>query len=257
MTIDSTAGADTLTTIFPAVMEAPLGKENCQSRESGQWRQSRSGYSRSGDSHLCRKGLRRVFTTRGSRFSWVNEGQPVSLHFLKGIVALSHVSGSPRASEFNYCRSRRQEFGARRTLARIRTQFGSFLRDQSGTSKYLFPGISPFNWQRSRNSKAATERFPGICAWFDRGCTQSWINTTRFRYSNRFLLLADSCKRYSYFLTSSAWSKSSTNSRRDFRSSLFSNPYSRFAKGQIDLANSSQVGFAKFRVSNQLTGATS
>jgi hypothetical protein len=38
---------------------------------------------------------------------------------------------------------------------------------------------------------------------------------------------------------------------------LFSNPYSRFAKGQIDLANSSQVGFAKFRISNQLTGVTS
>ena len=130
MTIDSTAGADTLTTLFPAVMEAPLGKENCQSRESGQWRQSRSGYSRSGDSHLCRKGLRRVFTTRGSRFSWVNEGQPVSLHFLKGIVALSHVSGSPRASEFNYYRSRRQEFSSRGTLTRIRTQFGSFLRFQ-------------------------------------------------------------------------------------------------------------------------------
>jgi hypothetical protein len=28
-------------------------------------------------------------------------------------------------------------------------------------------------------------------------------------------------------------------------------------KGRIDLANSAQVGFAKFRISNQLTGVTS
>ena len=257
MTLDSTAGADTLTTIFPAVMEAPLGKEDCQSRESGQWRQSRSGYSRSSDSHICRKGIRRFFTTRGGRFGWVNEGQPVSLHFLEGIVALSDVSGSPRASEFDYHRSRCQEFGTRGTIARICSQLGRLLRDQSGTSKYLFPRISPSNGQRSRNRKAAAERFPGICAWADRGRSQSWINPNRFRYSNRYLLLADSCKRNPYFSTSSTWSKSSTNSRRDLRSSLFSNTYSRFAKGQIDLANTSQVEFAKFRISNQLTGVIS
>jgi len=257
MTLDSTAGADTLTTIFPAVMEAPIGKEDCQSRESGQWRQSRSGYSRSSDSHLCRKGIRRFFTTRGGRFGWVNEGQPVSLHFLQGIVALSDVSGSPRASEFDYHRSRCQEFGPRGTFARICSQLGRLLRDQSGTSKYLFPRISPSNGQRSRNSQRTAEGLSGACAWANRGRTQSWINPTRYRYSNRFILLADSCKRYSYFLTSSTWSKSGTNSRRDIRSSLFSNPYSRFAKGKVNLANSSQVGLAKFRVSNQLTGVTS
>jgi len=257
MTIDSTVVADTLTTIFPAVMEASLGKEDCQSREGGKWRQPRSGYSRSGDSYLCRKGLRRVFTTRGSRFSWANEGQPVSLHLFQGIAALSDVSGSPRASEFNYCRSRRQEFGSRRTFTRIRSQFGRFLCNQSGASQYLLPRISPLDGPRLRNRKTATESIPGVCAWFDRGRSQSWINATRSRYSNCFLLLADSCKRYSYFLTSSTRSKSSTNSRRDLRSSLFGNPYSRFAKGQIDLANSAQAGFAKFRVSNQLTGVTS
>lgn len=257
MTIDSTAVADTLTTIFPAVMEASLGKEDCQSREGSKWRQPRSGYSRSGDSHLCRKGICRVFAARSCRFSWVNEGQSVSLHFFQGIAALSDVSGSPRASEFNYCRSRRQELGSRRTAARIRSQSGRLLCDQSGASKYLLPRISPLNGPRLRNRKTATEGIPGTCARFDRGRTQSWFNTTRDRYSNCFLLLADSCKRYSYFLTSSTRSKSSTNSRRDLRSSLFSNPYSRFAKGQIDLANSAQPGFAKFRVSNQLTGVTS
>ena len=257
MTLDSTAGADTLTTIFPAVMEAPLGKEDCQSRESGQWRQSRSGYSRSSDSYLCRKGLRRVFTSGSCRFGWSNEGQPISLHFFQGIAALSDVSGSPRTSEFDYHRSRCQEFGTRGTLTRIRSQPGSFLCDKPRTSKHLLPRISPFNGQRSRNGKATAERISGICARFDRGRPQSWINPTRYRYSNRYLLLADSCKRYSHFLTSSTWGKSRTNRRRNFRSSLFSNPYSRFAKGKIDLANSSQVGFAKFRVSNQLTGVTS
>jgi hypothetical protein len=257
MTIDSTVGADTLTIIFTDTMEASLGKEDRQSREGGKCRQSRSRYSRSGDSYLCRKGLCRVFTTGSCRFSWANEGQPVSLHFFQGIAALSDVSGSPRTSEFDYHRSRCQEFGTRGTFARICSQLGRLLRDQSGTSKYLFPRISPSNGQRSRNRKAAAERFPGICAWADRGRSQSWINPTRSRYSNRFILLANSCKRYSYFLTSSARSKSSTNSRRNFRSSLFFNPYSRFAKGQVNLANSSQFGFAKFRVSNQLTGVTS
>ena len=257
MTIDSTAAADTLATIFPAITEASVGKEGGQSRKSGKWRQSRSGYSRSGDSYLCRKGLCRVFSSGSCRFGWANEGQPVSLHFFQGIAALSDVSGSPRTSEFDYHRSRCQEFGTRGTLTRIRSQLGRFLCFKSGTGKYLLPRISPFNGQRSRDGKAAAERISGACARFDRGRTQSWINPTRYRYSNRYLLLADSCKRYSHFLTSSTWGKSRTNRRRDLRSSLFSNPYSRFAKGKIDLANSSQVGFAKFRVRNQLTGVTS
>ena len=256
MTIDSTAVADTLTIIFPAVMEAPLGKEDCQSRECGKWRQPSSGYSRSGDSNLCRKGICRVFAARSCRFSWVNEGQSVSLHFLQGIAALSHFSGSPRASEFNYLRSRRQELGSRTTAARIRSQSGRLLCGQSGTSKYLLPRLSPLNGSGSRNRKRATEVISGSCTQFDRGCAQGWINAFRFRYSNYFLFPADSCKRYSYFFTSTTWRESSADSRPDRRSRLLSNPYSRFAKGQIDLANSAQVGFAKFSNSNQLTGAT-
>jgi hypothetical protein len=256
MSLDSTAAAGTLTQIFPAVMEASLGKENCQSREGGKWRQSRPGYSRSGDSHLCRKGLRRVFTAGSCRCGWANEGQPLSLHFLQGIAALSHVSGSPRASEFNYFRSRRQELGSRTTAARIRSQSGRLLCGQSGTSKYLLPRISPLNGSGSRNRKRATERISGACTQFGRGCAQSWINAFRFRYSNYFLFPADSRERYSYFFTSTTWRESSADSRPDRRSRLLSNPYSRFAKGQIDLANSAQVGFAKFSNSNQLTGAT-
>lgn len=257
MTIDSTALADTLTTVFSAVMEASLGKENCQSREGICRCQSRSRHSRSGDSHLCRKGICGFIPPRSSRCCWVNEGQSLSLHFLEGITAISHVSGSPRASELNHCRSRRQKIGSRITSARIRTQFGSLLCHQSGTSKYLLPRISPLNGQRSRNSKRSTESIPSIRAWLDRRRIQSWLNATRSRYSNSFLLFVDGSKRYSYFLTSSTRSKSSTDGRRDLRSSLLSNPYSRFAKGQIDLANSAQVGFAKFRISNQLTGVTS
>lgn len=254
MTIDSTVVADTLTTTFSDVLEASLGKEDCQSREGICRCQSRSGYSRSGYSHICRKGLCGVLIARSCRFSGVNERQPLSLHILEGIAALSHVSRSPRASELNYCRSRRQEIRSRSTPARIRSKLGSLLRNQSGASKYLLPRISPPYGQGSRNSKRATEGIPSTCARFDRGRTQSWINTTRSRYSNRYLLLADSCKRYSHFLTSSTWDKSRTNRRRDLRSSLFSNPDSRFAKGEIDLANSAQVVFAKLRTSNQLTG---
>lgn len=257
MTIDSTTVADTLTTIFPAVMEASLGKENCQSREGGKWRQSRSGYSRSGNSHLCRKGICGFFPPRSSRCRGINEGQPLSLHFLEGIAALSNVSGSPRASELNNCRSRRQEIRSRSTPARIRSQFGSVLCNQSGASKYLLPRITPLNGQGSRNRERAAESISRTCARLDRGRTQSWLNAIRSRYSNSFLFLVDGSKWNPYFSTSSTWSKSSTNSRRDLRSSLFSNTYSRFAKGQIDLANTSQVEFAKFRISNQLTGVIS
>lgn len=256
MNSNSSVGAGSLSAILSGITEASLGKENCQSRESSKWCQSRSRYSRGSNSHFCRKGLRRVVTARSCRCGWTNEGQPVSLHFVQGIAALSHVSGSTRASEFNYCRSRRQEFGSRTTSARIRSQSGCFLCGQSRTSKYLLPRISPLNRPRSRNRKTATESIPGTCARFSRGCTQSRLNAFRFRYSNCFLLSADSREWNSYFFTSSTWRESSTDSRRDIRSRLLSNPYSRFAKGQIDLVNSAQVGFAKASNSNQLTGVT-
>ena len=257
MTIDSTAVADTLSTVFSAVMEASLGKENCQSREGICRCQSRSRHSRSGDSHLCRKGICGFIPPRSSRCCWVNEGQSLSLHFLEGITAISHVSGSPRASELNYFRSRRQKVRSRITPARIRSQFGSLLCHQSGTSKYLFPRVTPLNGQRSRKSQRTTEGISRTCTRLDRGRAPGWFNPKRSRYSNSYLLPVDGSKRNPHFSAGSTWSKSSTNSRRDLRSSLFSNPYSRFAKGQIDLANSSQVGFAKFRISNQLTGVTS
>ena len=254
MTIDSTVVADTLTTTFPAVLEASLGKENCQSREGICRCQSRSGYSRSGDSHICRKGLCGVLIARSCRFSRVNEGQSLSLHILEGIAALSHVSGSPRASEPNYCRSRRQEIRSRSTPARIHSKLGSLLRNQSGASKYLLPRISPPYGQGPRNSKRATEGIPSTCARFDRGRVQGWSNANRFRYSNSYLLFVDRSKWNSHFSAGSTWGKGSTDGRRDIRSSLLSNPDSRCAKGKIDLANSAQVGFAKLRTSNQLTG---
>lgn len=259
MTLVSTKPAGTLTTIFPVVIGASLGKENCQSREereSSQWRQSRSGHSGSRDPHLCRKGLCRSITSRSGRCSWPNEGKSLPLHLFQGITSLSHVSGSARTSKHNYCYCRWSEVRSGEPVARIRTQSGDFLRGQSGTSKHLFPRTSTLNWKRSRDSKGSAARFSCVCSLSNRGCLQSRTNAPRLGYSDRNILFTNCSKWNSYLLTSSRWREGRTNCGRNIGPSLCRDSHARLTKGKIDLANSEKIGLANLANSNQLTGVT-
>ncbi len=255
--MDSTGHAGTLATIFPAVMGASVGKESCQSREDregSQWRQSRSRYSRSRDSHLRRKGLCRSLTSRSCRCSGPHEGKFVSLHLFQGIITLSNVPRSTRASQSYYFNGRGSEARSGKSSSGICTKSGDFLCSKSREGEHLFSRTSSFNWGGSRNSQRAATKVSCLCANVDRECSQSWIDSTRSGYSNSILFSSDCCEWNSYFLASARWCQSCADCRRNRRSSLCSNSDARLTKGQIDLANSLQVGLAKLENSNQLTG---